>query len=141
MRTFLVILSFICSAPVLAQHKYVYATESKDYKVYIDTNIKKVNNLYFVWEKWILKNDSVKVKGFIHNEDKDYSKYLYSVIKGIYDLSKEKNKSIDAIDYDYNGNVIDAFDNENTKWNFVVPETVGYSVMEKIKSIKGKKHK
>lgn len=139
MRTLFVTIMILCSIAVSAQHKYVYVTESGDYKVYVNTNIKEVNNLCYVWEKWMLINDSTKEKGFINNGERDYSKYSYSVIRSVYDFSKERNKPLGIIDYNCDGDIINEISYENGGWIFLVPESTGYTVMNKVKLLKMKR--
>ena len=93
-------------------------------------------NVVRVWAKTTLKDDTEQTKSeFLRNRRAQrlsvtgYENYSHTFELDEYNCAKSEGRVLLQIDYDTKGNVINSASYRNPEWTYVVPDSVGESLL------------
>ncbi len=102
--------------------EWLYVTKGEDNKVYILSEcVSKQGNEIKVWTKWVYTKP--------HKYDgKIYTDFYYKHL-AIWDTQSNKYKNLYNVYYS-GSKVIDSYTFEEEEWKYIIPDTIGESIMQ-----------
>jgi len=102
--------------------------------------IKRTNgNVIRVWTKTTLKDRSDETKSeFLRSRQTQglriygYENFSHSLELGEYHCTRSEGRLLSRVDYDVKGNVIDSASYRNPPWDYIVPNSIGESILKVI---------
>ncbi len=139
---YLLLLSFLITTSSYAQKKghewKKYTADRRCISYYYDKNTikEKAKNVYSIWTKREPSNESTllltrqeKVK---ETGNEKYWGYIHTLEKSEINCLDEKTIITDIFDYNENGEVLSISHYKESEWTTLVPETMGYDLLETV---------
>jgi hypothetical protein len=113
-----------------------YSSSSDGTLYYDKSRVRSIGkNRYSVWvtqapESWEI--DDVRKRLGNETSFYNYSKYTHTMTRYEVDCLTERIRTTTQVEYNADGTTIKSFSNSETKWNYVIPGSIGESLYEVI---------